>query len=263
LIVAWGRPGGRPRSALDDAPPERDGHCQSRHAQGVDTVSMDMDYSDVIDANALKALGHPLRMRLLTFISERGEASPVEMSRALDHPLTTVSHHMRVLRDLGYVEVSRTRPRRGALEHYYRATAAPFLDDEHWGLLPAPARRRVAAQLFRQVFRDAAAAGQRGGLARPVPGCVDAPQTGRRQSRNAATHGARPVAVRSSDHAGRSSRFSISGSRSPPRHPKVRQAFRGPLDSPDRPTVDQLRGRSARGSANSRLRLRRFVTLAR
>ena len=67
-------------------------------------------------------------------------------------------------RDLGYVEVSRTRPRRGALEHYYRATAAPFLDDEHWGLLPAPARRRVAAQLFRQVFRDAAAAGQRGGF---------------------------------------------------------------------------------------------------
>ena len=128
---------------------------------------MDMDYSDVIDANALKALGHPLRMRLLTFITERGEASPVEMSRALDHPLTTVSHHMRVLRDLGYVEVSRTRPRRGAFEHYDRATGATFLDDEHWGLLPAPARRRVAAQLFRQVFRDAAAAGQRGGFDAP------------------------------------------------------------------------------------------------
>jgi DNA-binding transcriptional ArsR family regulator len=126
-----------------------------------------MDYSAGIDANVLKALGHPLRMRLLTFISERGEASPVEMSRALDHPLATVSHHMRVLRDLGYVELARTRPRRGALEHYYRASAAAFLDDEHWELLPLPARRRVAAQLFRQVLRDAAAAAQRGGFDAP------------------------------------------------------------------------------------------------
>jgi DNA-binding transcriptional ArsR family regulator len=126
-----------------------------------------MDYSAVLDANLLKALGHPLRMHLLTFITERGEASPVEMSRALDKPLATVSHHMRVLRDLGYVELSRTEQRRGALEHYYRAVAAPFLDDEHWEMLPAPARRRVAAQLFGQVFRDAAAAGQSGGFDAP------------------------------------------------------------------------------------------------
>jgi DNA-binding transcriptional ArsR family regulator len=123
-----------------------------------------MASSDALDASVLKALGHPLRMRVLTFITEHGEASPVEMSRAFDQTLANVSHHTRVLRDLGYIELSRTEPRRGALEHYYRATAAPFLDDEHWELLPVPARRRVAAQLFRQVFRDAAAAGQGGGF---------------------------------------------------------------------------------------------------
>ncbi len=120
--------------------------------------------SDAVDASALKALGHPLRMRILTFISERSEASPVEMSRALDQPLATISHHTRVLRDSGYIELSRTEPRRGAIEHYYRAAAPAFLDDEHWALLPAPARRRVSAQLFRQVFKEAAAAGQRGGF---------------------------------------------------------------------------------------------------
>jgi DNA-binding transcriptional ArsR family regulator len=123
-----------------------------------------MASSDALDASVLKALGHPLRMRLLTLITEHGEASPVEMSRVLDQKLATVSHHTRVLRDLGYIELSRTEPRRGALEHYYRATAAPFLDDEQWELLPVPARRRVAAQLFRQVFRDGAVAGQSGGF---------------------------------------------------------------------------------------------------
>jgi DNA-binding transcriptional ArsR family regulator len=104
-----------------------------------------MASSDTVDASVLKALGHPLRMRLLTFVAERGEASPVQMSRALDVPLATVSHHTRVLRDLGYVELARTEPRRGAMEHYYRAVAAPFLDDEHCA-----------------------------GVARPVTGCVDA-----------------------------------------------------------------------------------------
>jgi DNA-binding transcriptional ArsR family regulator len=120
--------------------------------------------SDTVEPSVLKALGHPLRMQLLTFVAERGEGSPVEMSRALDVPLATVSHHTRVLRDLGYIELSRTAPRRGAMEHYYRALEAPFLDDEHWEMLPIPARRRVAAQLFRQVFEEAAAAGQIGGF---------------------------------------------------------------------------------------------------
>ena len=123
-----------------------------------------MASSDTVEASVLKALGHPLRMRLLTFVAERGEASPVEMSRALDVPLATVSHHTRVLRDLGYVELSRTEQRRGAVEHYYRALMAPFLDDEQWERLPIPARRRVSAQLFRQVFEEAAAAGQTGGF---------------------------------------------------------------------------------------------------
>jgi DNA-binding transcriptional ArsR family regulator len=123
-----------------------------------------MASSGIVEASLVKALGHPLRMRLLTFITERGEASPVEMSRALDVPLATVSHHTRVLRDLRYIELSRTEPRRGAMEHYYRALAAPFLDDEHWDMLPIPARRRVSAQLLRQVFEDAASAGQVGGF---------------------------------------------------------------------------------------------------
>jgi DNA-binding transcriptional ArsR family regulator len=74
-----------------------------------------MASSDNVEASALKALSNPLRMRLLTFVAERGEASPVEMSRALDMPLATVSHHTRVLRDLRYIELSRTEQRRGAV----------------------------------------------------------------------------------------------------------------------------------------------------
>jgi DNA-binding transcriptional ArsR family regulator len=94
-----------------------------------------MASSDALDLRLLKALGHPLRLRMLTLVTERGEASPVELARELDQPLSTVSHHTRVLRDLGYLELSRTEPRRGAIEHYYRALTPPFLDDDEWAQL--------------------------------------------------------------------------------------------------------------------------------
>jgi DNA-binding transcriptional ArsR family regulator len=36
--------------------------------------------------------------------------------------LQLISYHVRILRDAGLLELSRTEPRRGALEHFYRAS---------------------------------------------------------------------------------------------------------------------------------------------
>lgn len=71
-----------------------------------------MSWSESLDASLLKALAHPLRTRVLELIVEREEASPVELARDLGQPLATVSHHTRVLRDLGCIELVRTE--RGA-----------------------------------------------------------------------------------------------------------------------------------------------------
>ncbi|MEA2357015.1 MAG: hypothetical protein QOI62_275 [Solirubrobacteraceae bacterium] len=125
-----------------------------------------MSWSDSLDTDLLKALGHPLRVRILELIVERGEASPLEAARALEQPLGTVSHHARVLRDLGCIELTRTEPRRGAVEHYYRAATPPFLDDEQWERLPVTLRRGLAAQLFRRIFSETSAAGGKGGFDR-------------------------------------------------------------------------------------------------
>ncbi|MEA2279261.1 MAG: hypothetical protein QOC78_4221 [Solirubrobacteraceae bacterium] len=120
-----------------------------------------------VDVSFLKALGHPLRLRILEVIAERGEASPLEVARTLEQPLGTVSHHTRVLRDLGYIELTRTEPRRGAVEHFYRAATPPFLDDEQWAQLPVAMRRGLAGQLFRRIFAEASEAGGKGGFDRP------------------------------------------------------------------------------------------------
>jgi DNA-binding transcriptional ArsR family regulator len=126
-----------------------------------------MSWSQSLDAGLLKALAHPLRARILELIVEREEASPVELARELDQPLATVSHHTRVLRDLRCIELVRTVPRRGAVEHFYRAVALPFLSENHWAQLPVVLRRGLTAQLFRRVFTEASEAGAEGGFDPP------------------------------------------------------------------------------------------------
>jgi DNA-binding transcriptional ArsR family regulator len=115
-----------------------------------------------IQESLIKALGHPLRWSILDVVIDRSEASPIEVARILDQPLATVSHHMRVLRDAGCVELIRTEPRRGAVEHYYRAAAPAFIDEEHWPELPLALRRSYAGQTFGRIIDEAAAAGTAG-----------------------------------------------------------------------------------------------------
>jgi DNA-binding transcriptional ArsR family regulator len=121
-----------------------------------------MASSPPLDEGLIKALAHPLRWQIIESLVERGEASPVELARQLDQPLATVSHHVRVLRDLRSIELTRTQQRRGAIEHYYRAVMPAFFDDQQWELVPTPLRRALAGQVFRQVFSEAATAGEKG-----------------------------------------------------------------------------------------------------
>lgn len=121
-----------------------------------------MAASAPLDEGLIKALAHPLRWRIVEALVERAEASPVELARMLDQPLATVSHHVRVLRDAGSIELTRTEQRRGAIEHYYRALMPAFVDDEQWELIPRMLRRGISGQLFRRILVEATEAGERG-----------------------------------------------------------------------------------------------------
>jgi DNA-binding transcriptional ArsR family regulator len=112
----------------------------------------------------VKALGHPLRLRLLEEILDQGEASPSGLARKLGKSLSTISRHVRMLRDLGFVELTRIEPRRGAVEHFYRATQLAVIDDEQWAELPVALRRGLVGQTFRKIFAEAAAAAAVGGF---------------------------------------------------------------------------------------------------
>ena len=73
-----------------------------------------------------KALSHPLRAQILGILEER-RASPRELSEELGAPLGNVSYHVRALLHLKLIKLVKKTPRRGAIEHHYRALTRPFL----------------------------------------------------------------------------------------------------------------------------------------
>jgi hypothetical protein len=111
----------------------------------------------IIDQRLVKALNHPLRMRLLMRLNER-VASPVELAHEFEEPLGNVAYHTRVLVDLGCLELVRTAHRRGAVEHYYRAVMRPFFSDQGWAQLPASARQSISDAVLQRAWSDAAGA---------------------------------------------------------------------------------------------------------
>jgi DNA-binding transcriptional ArsR family regulator len=115
----------------------------------------------------LKAIAHPLRQRILAVINEGEETSPNEVAQRLDQPLGRVSHHVRVLARLGAIELVRTEPRRGAVEHYYRALVRPWFDDETWRRLPLSVRRSLFGHPLERLMHDIPEAARGSGFDHP------------------------------------------------------------------------------------------------
>jgi DNA-binding transcriptional ArsR family regulator len=109
------------------------------------------------EPQVFKALAHPLRMKLLVAMSER-EASPSELATELNEPLGNVAYHVRMLERLECIELVRTTPRRGALEHHYRAIARPQLEVADWERVPASARRSISWDRISEIWQDLSAA---------------------------------------------------------------------------------------------------------
>jgi DNA-binding transcriptional ArsR family regulator len=119
-----------------------------------------------IDQRIMKALSHPLRVRMLTLLNQR-VSSPSEIAEELDEPLGNVSYHMRFLADLKMVKLVRTEPRRGAVEHYYEALEPPLVSDDDWAQLPVALRRSLSDSTLGNIASDLRGAAAEGGFDRP------------------------------------------------------------------------------------------------
>jgi DNA-binding transcriptional ArsR family regulator len=118
-----------------------------------------------VDQRLVRAIGHPLRLRLLTIFNER-VASPSDLAAELGEPIGNVSYHTRILARLGCVELVKTKQVRGAVEHYYRAVVRPVFSDEDWAELPRSIRKSLADAVLAEIADDMGAAATEGGFDR-------------------------------------------------------------------------------------------------
>jgi DNA-binding transcriptional ArsR family regulator len=103
--------------------------------------------------NRIKAMNHPLRAALLRILADR-TSSPAEMARELDEDLSNVSYHTKQLVELGCAELVSTRPVRGALEHFYRATERHMLYIDEWDELDPMMAENIVGEIMQKILDD-------------------------------------------------------------------------------------------------------------
>ena len=109
----------------------------------------------LVDPRFVRGLSHVLRQHILLAMVQR-EISPNELSKVLGEGLSQVSYHVKVLHEDcdGLIEQTRTEPRRGAIEHYYRASAKTLLPASAWRRLKKELRAVVGAGLASDLSND-------------------------------------------------------------------------------------------------------------
>lgn len=108
---------------------------------------------DDVEQIVAKAFAHPLRVQILIILNER-VASPNLLAQELDQSLNLVAYHVRVLEKYDCIELVDTKQRRGATEHFYRATRRQFLTDSEWSRLPESLRPGLSGAMLKALFDD-------------------------------------------------------------------------------------------------------------
>jgi DNA-binding transcriptional ArsR family regulator len=121
--------------------------------------------SDISDPRIIKALTHPLRIQILAALDER-TASPSELADELKAPLGNVSYHVRQLAGLGLIKLVKRTPRRGAIEHHYKAVGRPQITDDAWAGTPATVKNAVVGAALGDLGSAVTAAAAAGGFSR-------------------------------------------------------------------------------------------------
>jgi DNA-binding transcriptional ArsR family regulator len=103
------------------------------------------------DAGAMRALAHPLRLRLLGLLRSEGPATASVLASAVDEAIPLASYHLRKLAEHGFIEEApelardgRERPWR-AVHEFTSWSLVDFLD--------SPERLSAAAALQREILR--------------------------------------------------------------------------------------------------------------
>jgi DNA-binding transcriptional ArsR family regulator len=108
---------------------------------------------EALDQDLMKALCHPWRVQILSLVID-GEWSPKMIDKELGIGLSQVSYHIKVLKDLNQIELTKMEPRRGAVEHFYRAVKRVVVPEGMAAALPRSARMETLNRILKLAEKD-------------------------------------------------------------------------------------------------------------
>ena len=108
--------------------------------------------TDINDPRLVKALAHPLRVQILGQLQDR-VASPSDLARDLEAPLGNVSYHVRILAKLELIKLVKKQPRRGAIEHMYKAVGRVRVSDRAWSQVPSIVKEAMVGSSLEQAVQ--------------------------------------------------------------------------------------------------------------
>jgi DNA-binding transcriptional ArsR family regulator len=121
--------------------------------------------TNIDDPRYVKAISHPLRVRILAMLQER-TASPSQLSEWLGATLGTTAYHVRALHKLGLIELADETRVRGAIEHHYRAGIRPMISEEAWAQAPPIAKQAAIGSSLQMIDQYATKSAAQGGFDR-------------------------------------------------------------------------------------------------
>jgi predicted transcriptional regulator len=114
----------------------------------------------VVELAISYAVNHPIRLDCLAILIVR-VASASEIAKELGISTSAAAHHIDELYKDGVIEYVKTEvggSRRGASEHFYRATALPEVTEEDWLAMPRDGRRQMAGRVLQAIIAQSLAA---------------------------------------------------------------------------------------------------------
>jgi DNA-binding transcriptional ArsR family regulator len=114
---------------------------------------------DIDDPRLVKALAHPIRVRILGILEHR-TATPKELAAELGLPLENTSYHVRTLKKFGFIRLERKRQVRGAVEHHWVSAKA-------WEQMPESLKQAMSAANVSQLSELVNRAVAQGKFSRP------------------------------------------------------------------------------------------------
>ena len=103
------------------------------------------------------AVGHRIRVEIITALHDLDSASAVELSRIVHQPLSTVTHHLSELLKAGSIHIDRTERVKSVNQHHYRLFNPIFVSDEDMEKLTDEERNEIARVILQSLTAEALA----------------------------------------------------------------------------------------------------------